>query len=183
MRVKNAFTGLLAAAVLVCLTHSTQAASGVSDSTRSNGHEKLPVEAAKDSFDAKFVLTLGQEAFLREWNQSTTTPRLPTVSAVKLGDTVSTFVVFKGCRVSNSGKCDLRVTYGLTGSNAKYQELGAGYLWLSEPLAGKYMLGSASVEIQFTEPEEAGDHIFHARIVDRVAGTSYELKTPLQVVP
>lgn len=130
---------------------------------------------------AKLVLTADEPALRRAWETASDRPALDIIDKTRLGSTVGTAIVFKGCAPDGSGRCDVTVDFEVTDPSGKRKRAPTAKLWTAAPIPGKLMLGSTSISLAFTTPESMGPYTVHARLTDHVSGQVVDLAAPLQV--
>ncbi|QQX89292.1 hypothetical protein JJQ59_37775 (plasmid) [Cupriavidus necator] len=162
---------LLLAAVLMC---SFQTIAGWKDG---NGRPVPDSDARKSSgdFGVQLVLTGDAKTFRDTWNRPGT-PILPTTKTVQRGESVSTMLLFAGCKPGKDGRCNVDVKYRLISPNGSSDDFGTTPVSRrAAPKPGITELGDSVVTLEFNYEEPAGRYVFVATVTDRVANKTIEV--------
>jgi hypothetical protein len=98
-------------------------------------------------------------------------------ASVLPGEDVTGMIIFKGCTVAPDGRCNVDVVFKVLSPDGPALNAGQSSLWASAPLDGLLMLGSASATLRFKTEDTPGTYCIVAKIDDRNAATSLELRT------
>lgn len=130
---------------------------------------------------AGLLLTDDEAGVRRQWADASRAPQIKAVTSAKVGDDISTVVLFENCPTNALGNCELSARFALQTPDGQRIEAGEGSLWSSAPIGGKLMLGAASVSFTVGPEWAAGRYTVSVMISDRVQGQSLGLAAPLDV--
>lgn len=167
--------GLFAATVILV-------SPGVSIGDEPLKSQESETSPSKGKFQARLALTHDENELRRTWNDSAASPQLRVTETAKLGQEVTTVILFDGCASNERGACDVVAEFFLVAPDGSRHSGGRGSVWSTKPLEGKLMLGAASMTIGFKDRDPIGAYQVEARITDTVRSTTIVLTTPLRVV-
>jgi hypothetical protein len=162
---------LLLAAILMC---SFEAMAGWIDG---NGRPVPDSDARKSSgdFGVQLLLTDDAKTFRDTWNRPGT-PTLSTTKIVQRGESVSTMLLFSGCKPGKDGRCNVDVKYRLISPNGSSDDFGPTPVTRrAAPKPGITELGDSVVTVEFTHEDPAGRYVFLATVTDRVANKTIKV--------
>lgn len=171
-----------AGAVLLCLAASVAHAGPWTDA---QGKEILETPAMRSSgnFGAHLVLTADAKKFQTAWTAPTVKPELPVTGTVKVGQTLTGYVIFAGCKAGKGGACNVSAQYRLQTPDGNHIPAGQGRIFAGRPKAGDVMaLGEAAVNMGFTKGDPLGAYVLLAKVRDHNASRTLDLAAPFVLI-
>ena len=133
-------------------------------------------------FGVQIVLTADERQFRQIWNSSNTPPKLSTASTVRLGGSISAFLIFHGCSPNAGGVCDVASEFILEAPDGSKTPAGGGPVWSEKPMQKRLLqLGQASMTVAFDKTDPIGDYKITANIKDKVSGRALAVVARLKV--
>ena len=133
-------------------------------------------------FGVQIVLTADEGRFRKTWNSPRPPPKLSTTNTVRLGESVSAFLIFHGCSPNIEGVCDVVAEFILEGADGKRTPAGSAPVWSEQPMKQRRLqLGQASMTIGFDKTDPVGDYKVTAIVNDKVAGRTLSVVSRLTV--
>lgn len=135
--------------------------------------------ASNGTFGAMLVLTNDWEGFTSRWQQPSPSFEVPKVESVQKGEPVVSAVIFGGCRTDQSGKCSVMGDFRVIDPNGKtYAEKKGVNIWnRPPPPAPQLELSAGGLGVSLDPPDPLGTYTVIARITDRVANKTVEVRT------
>jgi hypothetical protein len=130
----------------------------------------------------RILLTKDAKAFRKNWSASRTPPSTQVADTVRLGQSVTAFVVFHGCKANARGVCDLVCDFVVTNPDGKQSPGKGGAVWNRKPPQPRYMqLGQTSLTAGFQPTDPVGAWKVIANVKDKVSGATLSVETDLAV--
>ena len=109
------------------------------------------------SFGVHLVFTLDESDFRRAW-ESSSPPLLKATTKARRGAPVTAILLFFGCTSGAEGNCDVVAEFMLVAPDGKRVPAGTGSVWNTAPLAGKILLSSVSMTMDFDSADPVGSY-------------------------
>lgn len=109
-----------------------------------------------------------------EWSKPTAGARLPTADRIKLGQTITTFIVFRGCRPDPASACHVGADLELIDPNGKSVMTKGLKVWpgLPAPAPELLQLSRQSATIGFDAAQQPGEYLVRIVTKDDVSGVA-----------
>lgn len=133
-------------------------------------------------FGVQILLAPDEDQFRRAWHSSATPPKLTTTNTVRLGGSVSAFLVFHGCTPNARGVCDVVCEFTVEGPDGSKTPAGSGPVWSAKPLPPRLLqLGQASMTVGFGKTDPVGEYKVVATVKDKVSARALSVVARLKV--
>lgn len=139
---------------------------------------------AKNGFGAQLIVVGDPKAFIEMWNRPEQ-PDIHTAKEVTKGQQFGAFIIFVACRAGKNGDCDAAVDFTVVGPDGKtVAERPNQIIWNGPPLDSKTMyMGKAVLGLKLTERNTPGKYTILAKVADKNAPASFELKYEVELKP
>lgn len=144
-----------------------------------------PRGAQAGGFHVLQFSTTNAEAVVAEWRKPTPGVRIDDTHQVRLGQPVTTFVVFGGCKPDAQGLCDVRAAVELFDPAGKPSVKATAKVWVGQPAPPPQILrlSTDGVTVTFARPDPVGPYRVRSTVTDRVAGVTLTTEETLTVLP
>lgn len=140
-----------------------------------------PTRASNGTFGAMLVLTDDWENFIQRWEQPTPGFEMPAVNAIQKGRPLMSAIIFTGCKPDQAGNCSVTGDFQVIDPNGKtYADQRDANIWSLPPPDPALQLSVESLGLSLDPPDPLGTYVLIARITDRIANRSLELRTTFE---
>ena len=141
-----------------------------------------PARASNGTFGAMLVLTDDWPGFLKRWDQPTAGFYMPpAVSSIRKEQPLMSAVIFTGCKPDQAGNCSVTGDFAVIDPNGKtYADQRGANIWSLPPPDSQLQLSVESLGLSLDPPDPLGTYILTARITDRIANKTLELRTTFE---
>ena len=130
-------------------------------------------------FGAQLVFVADEQALFKQWATPSATIDLNTVESVTIGQPISAFVIFSGCKPAPKGVCDVSMRLQVIQPGGKiYYETPALEVWQDKPAppAGALQLSARYLKFVVEPQDQRGRYIIQAQVRDDNAGAVLSLQ-------
>lgn len=140
-------------------------------------------ESVNGDFRGKMFIVPDVDAFWKAW-EGPTPPRIDTTDEIRPGGRVTSMIVFAICKPAANGKCDVTVSYSMTGPDGRpYGTPASGKAWTEAPAPGYNLLASlAAMTFELEPNDKLGPYRMIAKMTDEVAGKSVTVSQTVTAV-
>jgi hypothetical protein len=139
------------------------------------------VRASNGAFGAMLVLTDDWEGFIKRWDQATPGFETRAVHSIQKGRPLMSAVIFTGCKPDQTGNCSVTGDFAVIDPNGKtYADQRGANIWSLPPPDPQLQLSVESLGLSLDPPDPLGTYVLTARITDRVANKTLELRTTFE---
>jgi hypothetical protein len=159
---------LTAAAIVVsCLAVPARAQSGNVDRWPAG-----PNVAKSGAFAVVQIATVNEAEFVAVWRNPVPDVTEKVTTRPRRGQTLATFITFKGCKADRAGNCNVTVTYEMHDPSGKLIGRPTLKVWGHRPRPRPELvwLSEQSLGLGFSKADPLGTYTIDATVTDHVAG-------------
>jgi hypothetical protein len=136
-----------------------------------------PFEGRSGTLAARLIMVDDLGAFWRAW-RGPNPPQIRETNTVTPFKPAHALLIFTGCKAAANGKCNVGVTFTMTGPNQKpYGKPLSGTAYNGPPAKATNLLASpAALTLKITSDERPGPYLIRADVTDRVSGAKVTLR-------
>lgn len=141
-----------------------------------------PLGASAGGFAVMQFFTTDAREVVAAWARPTPGVQVRNTHQVRLGQPVTTFIVFRGCKPDRRGLCDVRATVQLLDPAGKPSVGATAKVWAGQaPPPHVLRLSTDGVTVKFTKADALGPYRVRTAVTDRVAGVTLHTEETLVV--
>lgn len=139
--------------------------------------QQPPFQGRSGNLSARLILVQDRDAFWRAW-RGPKPPRIAETNVITTVQPATALLIFSGCRAGGNGRCNVGVSYTITGPDRRpYGQPVAGAAYAGPAPAGSNLVASpAALTIKLDPGDKPGPYIIQAVVTDRVSGATVTLK-------
>lgn len=156
-----------AAIVVSCLAAPASAQTGSVDRWPA-----APNVAKSGAFAVVQIATVNEAEFVALWRKPTPHVAEKVTTRPRRGQTLATFITFKGCQADKAGNCNVTVTYEMHDPSGELIGRPTLKVWGNRPRPRPDLvwLSEQSLGLGFTKADPLGTYAIDAVVTDHVAG-------------
>jgi hypothetical protein len=133
-----------------------------------------PNVAKSGAFAVVQIATVNEAEFIAIWRSPTPGVTAKVTTHPRRGQTLATFITFRGCQADKAGDCNVTVTYELHDPSGKLIGRTTQMVWAKRPAPRPVMvwLSEQSFGLGFSKADPLGAYIIDATVIDHVSGVT-----------
>ena len=138
--------------------------------------------ASNGAFGAMLILTDDWPAFLKSWQRPTLGFEFRSAHSIGKRQPLTSVIIFTGCQAAADGNCSVVAEFRVLDPAGKtYANMKGLNIWSLAPPPDKILqLSVQSLGVSLDPPDPLGTYVFVARVTDRVATKTIELRQAIE---